>query len=365
MRIRFFDFSKENKSYLEAVLTSVVDTIKSGQYILGPKVKQFEAAFAEYLGAKYCLGVGNGLDAIKIILLALGVDENSEVIVPAHTFIASWLPVTDLGATLVPVEPDEQSMNIDINLIEAAITENTKAIIPVHLYGKPVAMNRLKALGLKHGIPIVEDAAQAHGAVYQDKHCGTWGVAAAFSFYPTKNLGACGDAGAVITNDSELYKKMKLIRNYGSNNKYNHECFGLNSRLDEIQAGILFEKIKHLDALITQRKEIAEYYGKNINSTWLTTPIFDNSHVWHQYVLRVKERNAFIEHMENCGVETMIHYPIPPHQSGAYKNNFATSEFPITNRLCDEVVSLPIYPGLSATEVAHVVDSCNQYKAAC
>lgn len=361
MKVKFFDFNRENKDYIDAVLASVVDTIKQGQFILGSKVEQFEAAFAKYLGAKYCLGVANGLDAIKIILMGIGIDENSEVIVPAHTFIASWLPVSDLRGTVVPVEPDS-TFNIDVDLIESAITDKTKAILLVHLYGQPVAMEKILEIGQKHGIPVIEDAAQVHGGAYKGKKCGSLGHAAAFSFYPTKNLGAFGDAGAVVTDDFALFSKMKKIRNYGSNIKYLHDCFGLNSRLDEIQAGILYEKLKNLDSRIGQRKKIAKRYCENIKSVEIVVPLYNSDHVWHQFVLRVKNRSDFMNHMKEQEIDTLIHYPVPPHLTGAYAKDFKGVSFPITERICDEVVSIPIYPGMSDEQVEHVIDSCNQYQ---
>jgi len=362
MKVKFFDFNKENNSYIDNVLASVADTLKSGHFILGPKVNQFESDFCDYLGADYCLGVGNGLDAIKIILMAIGVNQQSEVIVPAHTFIATWLPVTDLGAKIVPVEPDPHTYNMDIDAVERLITKKTKAIIAVHLYGRPVDVISLKSLGDQYGIPVIEDVAQAHGAdVSQGIKCGSVGIAAAFSFYPTKNLGACGDAGAVVTNDASLYKKMKLIRNYGSSEKYKHECYGINSRMDEVQAAILIEKLNTLDELIHERKRIASYYDEHISSNELICPELVSNHVWHQYVLRVKNREDFIKHMQDCGIETLIHYPIPPHLSGVYLNEFSSVDFPITESICNQVVSLPIYPGLSEQELAWVTSSCNTF----
>lgn len=363
MTIKFFDLKVEYGAYKEELTAAALETLQSGHYIMGSKLKSFESAFAKYIGVKYCLGVGNGLDALKIILMGMETSGEDEIIVPAHTFIASWLPVSDLGAKLVPIEPDPSTFNINPKLIEKSINQNTKAIIAVHLYGRPVDMRALMRIGEKYNIPIIEDAAQAHGATgFGGKKCGGIGKAAAFSFYPTKNLGACGDAGAILTNDSRLYQIMSKIRNYGSSRKYIHDIQGVNSRMDELQASILSIKLKHIEDFNKKRQKIAACYSKNIQSRYVSKPKMDSHHVWHQYVIRVQKRSEFINHMKKFGVETMIHYPVPPHLTGVYKNQLNGIDLPITELLCAQVVSLPIYPGMSESDQFRVIQACNEYK---
>lgn len=362
MTVRFFNFAAESQDYMAAVRQAIDDTISSGQFILGPKLQAFETAFAEYIGVNHCLGVSNGLDAIRLILKALQIDEHAEVIVPAHTFIASWLPVSDLGAKIIPVEPDDKDYNINPAALEQAITERTKAIMVVHLYGAPANMSAIRAVADRHQLPVIEDAAQAQGAKCEGAMAGSMGLAGAFSFYPTKNLGALGDAGAITTNDQALYSRLLKLRNYGSVVKYQHDMPGLNCRLDEIQAAVLLEKLTYLESKNQQRNQIAGQFLQNIKNPLLRLPQQVSGHVWHQFVVRVTDRQAFMIHLQNQGVESMIHYPVPPHLSGAYQKEYGDSHLPLTEQICQQVVSLPIYPGLSEQEIQQVIAACNSFQ---
>lgn len=320
---------------------------ESGWFILGPEVKAFEDEFAAYCGVKCCIGVGNGLDALHLILRALGIGLGHEVIVPANTYIATWLAVTYAGAIPVPVEPDEKTYNIDRDRIEGAITNKTKAILPVHLYGQPADMNPINEIAAQYKLKVIEDAAQAHGALYKGKRTGSLGNAAGFSFYPGKNLGALGDGGAVTTNDDELADRVRTLRNYGSTDKYVNEVPGFNSRLDEIQAAFLRVKLKYLDEWNRRRAEIANHYKSRLASTNLILPYVPEwaAPVWHLYVVRSDKRDVLQKRISEAGIDTLIHYPIPPHLQEAYSNlGYRKGDFPITEKLAGEVLSLPIGP---------------------
>lgn len=349
----------ELRQQLEAAFERVLD---SGWYIQGNELKQFEKEFAEYCEVDHCIGVGNGLDALHLILRAYGIGESDEVIVPSNTYIATWLAASYAGATPIPVEPDERTYNIDPACIEAVITSRTKAIIAVHLYGQPADMDAINAIARKYNLKVIEDAAQAHGARYKGKRVGTLGDAAGFSFYPGKNLGAIGDGGAVTTNDAELAEKIRVLGNYGSSVKYHNEVKGYNSRLDELQAAFLREKLKKLDEWNARRKVIAAKYLSQMEGCDLVLPFVPEwaDAVWHLFVVRSQQRDTLQKQLGDAGVSTMIHYPIPPHLQPAYAElNYKQGDFPIAEAIHREVLSLPIGPHMNGTEKS-VVDILNK-----
>jgi dTDP-3-amino-3,4,6-trideoxy-alpha-D-glucose transaminase len=359
MNVPFLDLKpayRELQGELEAAGRRVME---SGWYILGEEVEAFEGEFAAYCGAKHCLGVGNGLEALILILRGYDIGPGSEVIVPANTYIATWLAVSAVGGTPVPVEPDSRTHNLDPGQIEAAITSRTRAIIPVHLYGQPAEMEAIRQIGLRHGLKIIEDAAQAHGARYQDRKAGNLGDAAAFSFYPTKNLGALGDAGAIVTNDDELAERVRVLRNYGSRSKYYNEVKGVNSRLDPIQASFLRVKLKHLEAWNARRRKVAQEYLKGCSGCpdlILPKVAAGAEPVWHQFVVRHPRRDQLQGHLNETGVGTLVHYPVPPHLSGAYADaGWNQGDFPATEELARTVLSIPIGPHLGDDAVAFVI----------
>jgi dTDP-4-amino-4,6-dideoxygalactose transaminase len=307
--------------------------------------------------------VANGLDALNLIIKAYGFGPGDEIIVPANTFIATILAVSENGCTPVLVEPDIETYSIDPYKIEAAITPRTKAVMVVHLYGQVSPMEKIWELQKKYGFKIIEDSAQAHGAIYKGRRTGNLGDAAAFSFYPGKNLGAMGDAGGVVSNDLELIEKVKALGNYGSDRKYHHIYKGINSRLDEIQAAVLDVKLKYLDADNARRREIASCYRKNIKNPQIVLPqVYDEmAHVWHVFVIRCDDRDGLARHLESYGIQTNIHYPTPPHSQGAYKE-WANHSYPITEKIHKEVLSLPMSPVLTDDEVANVVKVANEWR---
>lgn len=362
--IPFLDLKKINLRHEEAILNGVRDVLHSGWYVLGEEVKAFESEFANYCGTRYALGVANGLDALELIIKAYGIGPGDEVIVPSNTYIASILSISANGATPVLVEPNINTYNIDPTKIEEKITPNTKAILVVHLYGQTCNMAPIREIANKHNLKIIEDCAQSHGAVYSERKAGNLGDAAAFSFYPGKNLGALGDAGAVTTNDEELYQKIVALRNYGSHVKYENLYKGYNSRLDELQAPILREKLKYLDQDNEYRREIATYYLNYIKNESIILPWVEEkpgSHVWHVFAVRTPNRSDFIEYMKLNGIQTMIHYPIPPHKQAAYAE-WGHLSFPISEKIHSEIVSLPISPVMDMEDVQRVVEVVNEYK---
>ncbi len=356
-RIPFLDVPAiylELREELDAAARSVM---ASGAYILGPEVSAFEEEFAAYCGTRHAIGVGSGLDALRLILLAYGIGPGDEVIVPSNTFIATWLGVSETGATPVPVEPDPETHNITAEAIEPAISERTRAIMPVHLFGQPADMDPIVTLGRTRGIPVIEDAAQAQGARYRGRIAGSLADAAGFSFYPGKNLGALGDAGAVTTDDDELADRVRLWRNYGSRVKYHHDVPGLNSRLDSLQAAFLRVKLRHLDEFNRRRREIAERYLERMSGEILLPVVPEWAEpVWHLFVIRSPQRDELQARLAEAEIDTLIHYPIPPHRSGAYAE-YATLELPIADRLAGEVLSLPIGPHLSLADADRVADA--------
>lgn len=338
--------------------------MNSGYYIMGPELEAFEQNFAAYCEAKHCIGVGNGLDALVLILKAMAIGPGDEVIVPANTFIATWLAVSYAGATPVPVEAEERTGNINPTLIEQAITEKTKAILPVHLYGQPADMDPILTLASRYGVQVVEDAAQAHGARYKGKRTGSLGHAAGFSFYPGKNLGAFGDGGAVVTNDPELADKVRTLRNYGSQVKYHHLEKGVNSRLDELQAAFLNVKLKYLDDWNQRRQTIATTYLQafaNIPELILPTVPGWAEPVWHLFVIRHLQRDQLQTALLQQGIASLIHYPIPPHLQEAYANQgYSSGTFALSESLATQVLSLPMGPHLTEVEVKHVIAGITQ-----
>ena len=356
-RIQFLDVPAAYAELRDEVDAAARRVMASGQFILGPEVTAFEEEFATYCDTRHAIGVGSGLDALRLILLGYGVGAGDAVIVPSNTFIATWLAVSQVGATPVPVEPDPQTHNITAEVVEAAITPSTKAIMPVHLYGQPVDMDGLTALGREHGIPVIEDAAQAQGARYRGGRAGGLGDAAGFSFYPGKNLGAMGDAGAVTTDDEALADRIRMLRNYGSKVKYHHDLPGLNSRLDSLQAAILRIKLRRLDEWNDRRRAVAARYLEGlagVEGLVLPTVAEASEPVWHLFVVRHPRRDALQRRLSDAGVDTIIHYPIPPHLTGAYAAGFAGRPLPVAERLADEVLSLPIGPHLSPADSERV-----------
>ena len=336
--------------------------LNSGWYILGNEGKNFETEFANYLGAKFCVGVNSGLDALTLAVRALEIGEGDEVIVQANTYIASVLAITANNATPIFVEPDK-FYNLDADKIESAITSKTKAIMVVHLYGQASNMEKICAIAEKNNLPIIEDCAQSHGAKFQDKLTGTFGIGC-FSFYPTKNLGAFGDGGAVVTSDENFSKKIKMLRNYGSEIKYHNKVEGVNSRLDEIQAALLRVKLSHLDELNSERKKIAAKYLSEIKNAKIILPEIREGaeHVWHQFVVRVENRDKFQNYLEENEIKTIVHYPIPPHLAECYQRlSYKRGDFPITEKFSDEVVSLPMFNGMTNEEIDFVIDVLNRF----
>ncbi len=338
---------------------AIARVLEGGTYVLGPEVADFERELAAYCDAAHAVGVGNGLDALRLALLAMDIGPGDEVIVPSNTYIATWLAVTQTGATPVPVEPDH-THTLDPSLVTAAITPRTRAIIPVHLYGQPADLDPLLAIARAHGLRVLEDAAQAHGARYRGRRIGAHGDAVAWSFYPSKNLGALGDGGAVTSDDGALIERIRMLGNYGSRTRYVHELAGMNSRLDPIQAAVLRVKLRHLDAWNARRRLIADRYRDALAASDLGLPALapDRDHVFHLFVVRTSRRAAIHDLLAARGVTTLVHYPIPPHRQGAYAaTSLSAASFPIAERLAAEVLSLPIGPHLSSAQADAVIDA--------
>jgi dTDP-4-amino-4,6-dideoxygalactose transaminase len=344
----------ELRKDLDFAINRVLD---SGWYLLGGELEAFEQAFAAYVGVQSCVAVGSGLDALSLALRAMGVGAGDEVIVPSNTYIATWLAVSQAGATLVPVEPDERTYNIDPDRIESAVTPRTKVILPVHLYGQPADMTAIREIADRLGLVVLEDAAQAHGAAVGGRRAGSLGTAAAWSFYPGKNLGALGDGGAVTTDDPALAMEIRRLRNYGSRVKYVNEVKGINSRLDELQAAVLGVKLPHLDNWNRRRASIAERYLAELPDALVLPHVLRGaSPVWHLFVIRRRNRDALRASLTHAGVNTLIHYPIPPHLQDAYKElGWGPGTFPISEAIHRDVLSLPIGPHMSHDQVSTVI----------
>jgi len=359
--ISFVDLHATHDTIKDELCAAFEQVVTRGRYIMGDELAAFENEFAHYCESRYCLGVGNGLDALHLILIAMGIGPGDEVIVPAHTFIATWLAVSRTGARPVPVEPHGDSFNIDPALVEAVITPATRAIIAVHLYGQPADMDALRAIANRRGLRLIEDAAQAHGARYKGRRTGGLSDAAAFSFYPTKNLGALGDGGAITTSDTQLAKKIGMLRNYGSEVKYQHEMKGFNSRLDELQAALLRIKLRHLDALNQERCKIANSYINDLaNYADIALPAVPHwaEPVWHLFVIRSKRRDNLARQLAVRGIDTMVHYPIPCHRQTAYREQ-SFGPLPRTDALTEEILSLPMWPGLDPSPVIDAIKAAN------
>jgi dTDP-4-amino-4,6-dideoxygalactose transaminase len=361
MTVPFFDIGPTHAAIEAGLQAAWSDTLRRGHFIMGPALQDFEAAFARYCGSETAIGVANGLDALTLTLEALGIGAGDEVIVPAHTFIATWLAVTRAQAHPVPVDCDAATCNIDPAKVAAAITPRTRAIIAVHLYGNPADMAPLQALAAQHGLHLVEDAAQAHGATYRGRKTGSLGIAAGFSFYPTKNLGALGDGGAVVTGDAGVAERLRLLRNYGSARKYEHQLAGCNSRLDELQAAILAVKLPQLDELNRQRRAIAQAYTdglRNLPGVTLPAVTAGSEPVWHLYTIRHPRRDAMIAALAKAGVQALIHYPAPPHLQPAYAAmGRGPGSFPVAEAIAGTTISLPIWPGMAGVQIAQVIDA--------
>lgn len=366
--IPFLDLKAINQQYRQELIDAATRVIDSGWYVLGEELKSFEKEFAAYCGSTYCIGVANGLDALILSLRAWieleRLKPGDEVIVPANTYIASILAISANGLTPVLVEPDISSYNLSPTNVRAALTNKTRAILPVHLYGQLADMPSITALAREYGLLVLEDAAQAHGAAIGDKKAGSWGDAACFSFYPGKNLGALGDAGAITTQDEEFAKVLLALRNYGSHEKYRNLFKGVNSRLDEIQAAMLRVKLSKLDLQTQQRRSIASIYLKNIDNSAVQLPqlIRTEQHVWHLFVIRTRQRAALQQHLAAQGIQTLVHYPVAPHQQQAYKE-WNEWRLPSTESIHNEVLSLPIGPTLSQNEALQVVTAVNAFKS--
>ncbi len=360
--IKFLDLKKINNRYREEIASRIKDILDKGWYLQGEENENFTKNFANFCGTKFALGVANGLDALNLIIKAYGFGNGDEIIVPANTYIATILAISENGCIPILVEPDIKTYNINPDSIEEKITTKTKAIMVVHLYGQAVQMEKIWKIAKKYNLKIIEDSAQAHGAIYQENRTGNLGDASGFSFYPGKNLGCMGDGGAVTTNDEELFNKIKAIANYGSDRKYHHIYKGVNSRLDEIQAAVLDIKLKHLDSDNNKRREISKYYRENIKNSKIILPetYDEKSHVWHIFAVRTHNRDAFQKYLTEKGIQTIIHYPTPPHKQGAYKewNNLS---FPITEEIHNTILSLPISPVMTDSEIEKVVEVVNEY----
>ncbi len=365
MKIDLAVLGRQFELYQEEYEAAALRVLRSGWYVLGPEVESFEQAFAAYVGRKYCVGVGSGLDALTLSVRALGIGAGDEVIVPANTYIATVLAITANGATPVFVEPDAY-FTLDAARIEAVITPKTRAIMVVHLYGQAAQMDAICRIAKAHGLRLVEDCAQSHGAKFGGTMTGAFGDAGCFSFYPTKNLGAFGDAGAVVTDDEELAKTLRMLRNYGSEKKYHNKILGVNSRLDELQAVLLRTKLGHLDDLIAERERIAAAYLEGIKNPAIRLPKQreNANHVWHQFVIETDDRDGFQQYLADHDIQTVIHYPIPPHLAECYQYlGHKEGDYPVAERMAKTVLSLPMFNGMKEEEVQYVIETVNGYLA--
>ena len=362
MTIPFLSLKSSNQIYEEQIAKAVTEVITSGWYILGEKLKQFEEDFAKYCGVKHCIGVANGLDALTILLKASDFPADAEIIVPANSYIATMLAVSNANLIPIPVEPFLETYLIDYQEIEKVITSRTKAILVTHLYGKCCEMEQINALAKKYNLKVFEDAAQAHGATYRGKKAGNLSDGAGFSFYPSKNLGAMGDAGAITTNDDTLAERMRALRNYGSFKKYIFDYQGFNSRISEIQAAILNVKLPYLDTENVVRQNIAQRYLTEIKNPKIILPVNNTveKDVWHLFVVRVEKRDNFRKYLSENGIGTDVHYPIPPHKQLAYQN-WQNLRIPITEKIHETVVSLPLNTTLTSEEISYIINTVNKY----
>ena len=367
MNIPFLDLKKINQHYEQELVTQLQNVINSGWFIMGNKLTEFEKNYANFNNSNFCLGVGNGLDALILSLKSLNIGIGDELIFPSNTYIAIWLAISYVGAKVIPVEPRIDTYNINVNLIEEKITSKTKAIMPVNLYGQAAELTKIMELAKKHNLFVVEDNAQAQGAICDGKLAGSYGHINGTSFYPGKNLGALGDGGAITTNDSELAEKIKVLRNYGSQQKYYNEIKGYNSRLDELQAAFLDIKLKNLHSENKQRVEIAENYLKQLaNVSDLILPVLAEGCTsnYHLFVIRTKRRNELQKHLQEKGIGTVIHYPVPPHMQKAYEEyEFSVNQFPIATLIAETCLSLPVYPGMNEEQINYICDTVKLFYA--
>ncbi len=362
MNINFNVLDRQYNKYKNEYDNAVLNVLSSGWYILGKEVEAFEKEFSHCIGLKYCVGLNSGLDALILAFRALDIGYGDEVIVPANTYIASVLGVTENGATPVFVESDVY-YNIDASKIEAAITSKTKAILAVHLYGQPAEIKKIKEIAVNHNLFLIEDCAQSHGANIDGEMTGSFGHIGCFSFFPTKNLGAFGDAGAIVTDNEQLYEKIRMLRNYGSKIRYYNDIDGVNSRLDEIQATLLRVKLKHLQELNTERSNLANKYLNGIINPLIKLPKHKYNNVWHLFVILTKYRDELMQYLSKNGIQTLIHYPVPPHLSQCYKRfGYEKGSFPITENYAAEVLSLPMYTGMLDDEINYIIDIINNWK---
>jgi len=363
-KIPFLDLKKVHNKIQPEINKCIRDVANSGFYLLNKKLYQFEDSYGKFEKVKHVVGVGSGLDALTMLLISLNVKAGDEVIVPSHTFIATWIAVVRVGAIPIPVEPNELTYNIDVNLIKRAITSNTKAIIVVNLYGQIADLQPIREICDENKLFLLEDAAQSHGALYKGDSSSIFSDAAATSFYPGKNLGCMSDGGAVLTNNIEIANKIKRLRNYGSDKKYEHLELGFNSRLDEIQSAILTIKMKHLKDMNSQREKIAKFYNKNLSTKNLILPFKLESvgHAWHLYVVRTKNRDYLQKKLLEDGIQTIIHYPIPPYRQKCF-NNIKFETYKLTDKICSEILSLPIYPYMPKSHIEYVVSQVNKYSS--
>lgn len=363
MNIPYQDLKGSHQTIYRELEDAFKEVMHNEWYIQGVNCRAFEKEFAMYCGAQFCVGVGNGLDAIRLSLMALDIGIGSEVIVCANTFIATVLAISQTGAKPVLVDADIETFNIDVSKIEEKITKKTRAIVPVHLYGRVVDLDPIMNIAKKYHLSVIEDAAQAHGAVYKGNKIGSQSAAAAFSFYPGKNLGALGDGGAVVTNSREVYEKVKKIANYGSDKKYIHEFRGINSRLDEMQAAFLRVKLKYLDFWNEERRMIAEIYERELDRECYVLPVKmkKEENVYHIFPILCKNREGLRDYLKENGIETNIHYPRPIFRQEAYAEEFIGQSFPVTDRICEEELSLPIFPGMGKEQLEYMVEVVNRF----
>lgn len=364
MKVNFNQLDRGFEKYKNEYNNAALEVLKSGWYVLGNRLNIFEHDFSEFLGVDYCVGLNSGLDALILAFRALNIGMGDEVIVPANTYIASVLGITENGATPVFVDPDE-FYNLNASEIEEKITNKTKAILIVHLYGQAANLERIKEIADEYGLYLVEDCAQSHGACFAGKATGSWGDIGCFSFYPTKNIGAFGDAGAIVTSNIDIFEKVKMLRNYGSKVKYRNEVMGLNSRMDEIQAALLSVKLRKYNELRAEREIIAKEYLNKIENPYIIMPRTRETaeHVWHLFVVKVNERDVFQQYLSDSGIATQIHYPIPPHLSEAYKHlGLKEGSHPVTENYAKRILSLPLFEGMTKEEIEYVILKVNSFK---
>lgn len=364
MKVPFLNLKRLNLSYGSHFEAKFRDVLESGAFLLGKNVSDFEINFARYCETEYCSTVGSGLDALEFILRGYEIGIGDNVLVSSHTFIATWLSIVNVGAKPVPIEPIPGEFNLNPMQVESKINENTKAIVVAHMYGEPCEMEKITLIAREHKLKLIEDAAQAHGGLYRGKKVGSIGDASAFSFYPGKNLGALGDGGAVTSNDESLIRRVELLRNYGSVKKYVHESLGRNSRMDEIQASFLSEKLRDLDAKNSQRIELAKFYLESIKNKHLHLPESKNhkKHVWHLFVVRTSQRDQLKRYLAACGIDTIIHYPIPIHKQAPFIEQYKDYKLPVSEEIAETALSIPLDPLLSSNEAEHVVNALNAWE---